>query len=229
MAENKKSFLIYCDTIYSIDHLTNEEKGILFQHILEYVNDMNPTLTDRVLISAWKPIKQHLKRDLEKWRKKAETNRINGKKGGRPPKPTKTQKTQSVISKPKKAVIDIVSVIDNDNVIDNDILNTYNETLKYFDKHLHPKNDKIEKSWIDTIDKLNRIDKIPYEKIIKIVQWARNDDFWNTNFLSLTKLRKKNNEGIPYVVVFYEKMNGSNKKQNNQQDILQKNFQGWGD
>jgi|TARA_R110000850_G_scaffold243557_1_gene368411 uncharacterized protein YnzC (UPF0291/DUF896 family) len=67
MAENKKSFILYADLIHNIDHLNNEEKGILFQHLLEYVNDMNPVLEDRVILSSWKFIQRQLKRDLIKF------------------------------------------------------------------------------------------------------------------------------------------------------------------
>jgi hypothetical protein len=67
MAENKKSFILYADLIKSIDHLTNEEKGILFNHLLEYVNDKKPILEDRLILTAWKPIEQQLKRDLKDW------------------------------------------------------------------------------------------------------------------------------------------------------------------
>ena len=67
MAENKKSFVLYTDLIKSIEHLTNEEKGILFNHLLEYVNDLNPILEDRLVLTAWKPIELQLKRDLQKY------------------------------------------------------------------------------------------------------------------------------------------------------------------
>lgn len=67
MAENKKSFVLYADLIKSIEHLTNEEKGILFNHLLEYVNDLNPVLEDRLILTAWKPIELQLKRDLIKF------------------------------------------------------------------------------------------------------------------------------------------------------------------
>ena len=70
MAKDKKSFVLYADMIYSIEYLTNEEKGILFQHILEYVNDMNPVMEDRLILTAWKPIENQLKRDLDKWENK---------------------------------------------------------------------------------------------------------------------------------------------------------------
>lgn len=52
MAQGKKSFVLYSDLLQSIEHLTNEEKGILFTHLLEYVNDMNPILNDRLLLTA---------------------------------------------------------------------------------------------------------------------------------------------------------------------------------
>ena len=67
MAEGKKSFVLYADLLDNIEHLTNEEKGILFNHLLEYVNDKNPILEDRLLVTAWKPIEKQLKRDLKKF------------------------------------------------------------------------------------------------------------------------------------------------------------------
>ena len=80
MAKDKKSFLIYCDTIHSIEHLTNEEKGILFQHLLEYVNDLNPVLEDRVLLGVWKHIENQLKRDLKKYENVRKRNSENARK-----------------------------------------------------------------------------------------------------------------------------------------------------
>mgnify|MGYP003625178668 FL=1 len=67
MATDKKSFILYADLIDNIDHLTNEEKGILFTHLLDYVNDRNPVLEDRLILTAWKPIERQLKRDLKKF------------------------------------------------------------------------------------------------------------------------------------------------------------------
>jgi hypothetical protein len=80
MAKDKKSFILYCDLIHEIDHLTDEEKGKLFQHLLEYVNDMNPTLDDRVLLGSWKHIQRQLKRDLMKYEERREQNRANALK-----------------------------------------------------------------------------------------------------------------------------------------------------
>ncbi len=42
MAEEKKGFLLYSDIIHTIEKLTDEQAGVLFKHILKYVNDLNP-------------------------------------------------------------------------------------------------------------------------------------------------------------------------------------------
>jgi hypothetical protein len=112
MAKDKKSFVAYCDWLESFEELTDEEAGRLAKHLFRYVNDLNPEAPDKITKMCFIPIKQSLKRDLVKYEERAERARENGAKGGRP----KTQKTQSVISEPKKP--DSVNVSVNDNVND---------------------------------------------------------------------------------------------------------------
>jgi hypothetical protein len=79
MAENKKSFLLYCDIIHTIQQLSDEQAGNLFKHILQYVNDQNPS-TDNVITNiAFEPIKQQLKRDLMKYDSIRKRNSENAK------------------------------------------------------------------------------------------------------------------------------------------------------
>lgn len=79
------------------------------------------------------------------------------------------------------------------------------QCLPYFDEHLRP-NEKATPGWLDTIDKLMRLDKLPAGSIIEVVQWARKNKFWKSNFLSMLKLRKKDRDKIMYIVVFSEQM-----------------------
>lgn len=79
MAENKKSFILYCDVIHTVGHLTDDQAGKLFKHILEYVNDKDPQTQDPVTTIAFEPIKQQLKRDLRAW----EETRVDRSKAGR--------------------------------------------------------------------------------------------------------------------------------------------------
>lgn len=116
MATNKQSFVLYCDLVHTVRKLSDEQSGKLFKHILEYVNDQDPDACDPLIDIVFEPIKQSLKRDLDKYYKTVERNRVNGSKGGRPTKPKESKKNQSVISKPKKADSDT----DSDSVIDND-------------------------------------------------------------------------------------------------------------
>ena len=79
MAENKKSFILYADQIYTAEELSDEEAGRLYKHLLRYVNDMNPDPPDRITKIAFEPIKQQLKRDLKKYETIKEKRTLAGK------------------------------------------------------------------------------------------------------------------------------------------------------
>jgi hypothetical protein len=116
MAENKKSFLLYCDLIHTVSQMPNDKAGELFKHILEYVNDKNPNSDDLLIKLTFEPIKQSLKRDLVKYENIINRNKVNGLKGGRPQKPKEPIGLIGNPTKPKKADSDSDSV--NDSVSD---------------------------------------------------------------------------------------------------------------
>lgn len=77
MADNKKSFLLYCDLIHTVKKMKKEDAGELLLHILQYVNDEDP-ITENVTVDlVFEPIKQSLKRDLEKWEQTRIRNKEN--------------------------------------------------------------------------------------------------------------------------------------------------------
>ena len=101
----------------------------------------------------------------------------------------------------------------------------YGICLSFFPKHLHPKN---KNTWLDTIEKLNRIDGVPFLEIERIVKAVREDPFWGKNFLSITKLRKKKDE-VYYIVIFGEKFKEKEQTINRQsQSVIESNLKGWG-
>ena len=61
MAENKKSFVLYCEIIESVKKLTDQQAGKLFKTILMYVNDENPVVDNILIDLVFEPIKQNLK------------------------------------------------------------------------------------------------------------------------------------------------------------------------
>lgn len=117
MAENKKSVLLYCDLIHTVEKMDDATAGEFFKHYLRYINDLNPESDNPIVDITFESVKQNLKRDLVKWEQRAEKSRMNGKLGGRP----KTQITQQVKLKPRKpdtvTVTDKVTVKDTVNVI----------------------------------------------------------------------------------------------------------------
>ena len=116
MANGKKSFVLYADLLKSVDHLTDEELGRLFKHMLEYVNDLKPVLEDRLLLTAWKPIERSLKEDLKKWERQLEQRRQAGKKSAESRKRNSTS-----VNERQRASTDSVTVTVTDNVINNTI------------------------------------------------------------------------------------------------------------
>lgn len=233
MAKGKKSFVLYADIKHTFEELTDEQAGKLIKHIISYVNDEDPQTDDFVIRLAFAPIKQQLKRDLKKYEERAERSRNNGKKGGRKKNPKEPSGFQNNPDEPKEpdSGNDNDSVSGNDNVTVNDkskvydqaVHNTCKVCLRYFPEHLHPKNQSQKNNWLDTVNKLHRIDGIPYDTICEIVKWAREDEFWSGNFLSITKLRKKNKDQIPYIVVFNEKIKSNGTKKSRRQQITEHN------
>lgn len=85
MAVGKKKVIVYTDWIIQFKDLTNEEAGKLIKHFFNYINDLKPE-SDRLTELLFNPIKATLKRDLQSWESKQQTNKENGLKGGRPKK-----------------------------------------------------------------------------------------------------------------------------------------------
>ena len=153
MAKDKKSFILYADLIDRVEHLTNEEKGILFQHLLEYVNDKNPILSDRIIIGVWKPIEQQLKRDLNKFKEVKQKRSEAGKRSAelralKSAKQTSTNST-SVESVQQTSTNSTVNVNDNVNVnvINKDICSTTKVEPINFDILLNYINEKTNRSF----------------------------------------------------------------------------------
>jgi DNA-binding MarR family transcriptional regulator len=63
-------------------------------------------------------------------------------------------------------------------------------------------------SWPKTFDQLIAKGR-NLDEIEKIIRWARTESFWRKNFMSPSKLTKRNNEGVAYYDVFREGMNSA--------------------
>jgi hypothetical protein len=109
MAKDKKGFILYCDVIHTVEKLTDEQAGKLFKHILKYVNDQDPIPEDIITEIAFEPIKQSLKRDLQKY----EGIRVKNKENAL--KRWNATASERIPTDAKNAVIDKDSVIVKDN------------------------------------------------------------------------------------------------------------------
>lgn len=78
-------------------------------------------------------------------------------------------------------------------------------------------NENHKLKWLDTINKLNRIDNFDYSEIEKTITWGRNDEFWKSNFHAIPGLRKKIN-GVSKFFQINKKMNYEQSGKNGQSD-----------
>lgn len=235
MAENKKGFVLYADQKSIIDMLPNDKAGELLKHIFAYVNDENPINEDPLINLAFEPIKLQLKRDLQKWEETRAKRSIAGSISAEKRKQQNQQVLTSVESVEQRPTNSTVIVNDNVNVnvnvndINNissstknefsqEVIQTFNSIVGYFETT--PETETKKNKWLDCIDKLNRIDGLSFNEIIQIVKFGKEDEFWNSNFLSLLKLRNKNKEDIYYWNVFKSKMKPKQETNVNQYSHL---------
>jgi hypothetical protein len=122
MAQGKKSFLLYSDLLYTVGKLPDDVAGKLFKLILEYVNDNDPSTDDLILQIAFEPIKQQLKRDLQKWDgikvNRSESGRLGGIKSGETRRKQKEANEASALKTKQNEANEAVNVNVNVNVND---------------------------------------------------------------------------------------------------------------
>jgi hypothetical protein len=92
----RKSFLIHIDSLKILEKMTDEQAGVFIKKIYEYQNTGSIKDLDFAMEMAIIPFLNQFERDNEKWKIKAEANKQNGSKGGRP----KTQINQDNLDKP---------------------------------------------------------------------------------------------------------------------------------
>jgi len=133
---------MYADWTHSIKHLTDEQAGQVLKHLLAYVNDENPQTNDPIINITFEPIKQQLKRDLDKWDKIRAKRSDAGRKSAEKRAEQKAANSTSVESVKQTATNSTVTVNDNVNVNvtvnDNVIKKTLLDRETDFKKSLQP-------------------------------------------------------------------------------------------
>lgn len=225
MAENKKSFIFYCDWQTTFNELPDNEAGILIKHLLAYVNDENPTTENLLIKAVFANIKNQLKRDLKKWEdireKRSEAGKISAEK-----RKLSQQVLTSVESVQQSPTNSTVNVTDTVNVTVNEKeLKDYSEdsnelrlaTLLYdliLENNPDAKKPNLQ-TWAKDVDKMIRLDNRTIEQIEGAIRWSQQDQFWHKNILSTSKLRKQ------YDRIFLEAKNARAKRELNKPVITE--------
>lgn len=105
----KESFILFTENKEQVDMLTTEQAGILLKAIFCYTSDEPLPDMDPLTKMAFSFIRAAIDRSDDRYQRRVESNRENGKLGGRPPKnkavdvennPKETQKNPTETQKP---------------------------------------------------------------------------------------------------------------------------------
>ena len=119
----KDSYIMHCDYGNHFELLTDAELGRLIRDVNNYVkNGVLPQYTkeDRVLNMAFSFMKTNIDIETEKYIKKCEKNRENGRRGGRPRNPEKPNGFEENPQETKKADTETDTETDTDTDTDTD-------------------------------------------------------------------------------------------------------------
>ncbi len=183
---------MYADFKHTINKLPNEDAGLLFKHILSYVNGEDPK-TDNILVEvAFEPIKQQLKRDLDKWDEIKQKRSDAGKASAESKRKAKQQsstKSTSVESVQQDSTNPTVSVNDNVTVNVTDNVNVINNRKEEFKNSLFPFKDKYSSDllnefftyWTEKSPKGKKMrfemsKSQPFDPERRLVNWKKNQD-----------------------------------------------------
>ena len=194
----RKSFIIHNDSLSILDDLTVEEAGQLFRAIRAYQLGESIDLSPIVKV-AFSPFKNQFNRDADKYEKLCEKNRLIAVNRYKPSDTKSTSGNQSSPSVTKSTDNDSKSDSDSKNKSDSNKYSSDDYSLSVAMYELiikiapHTKKPDFEK-WANIIRLMREVDKIPLVTIQQVFNWANSDDFWKTNILSASKLRKQFNQ-----------------------------------
>ena len=119
----KETFILYTEYAKHLSFLSMNQRGVLFTAIINSQAGEELPDMDSITQMAFSFISADLERTEENYRKKIETNRENGRKGGRPKTERLDQKPNGFEEKPKKpnGYFENPNELDLDNDLDNDI------------------------------------------------------------------------------------------------------------
>jgi len=197
MADEKKSFLLYADITHTVKHLTLEQKGELFTHILDYVNDENPKTENPIINIAFEPIRQSLKRDLVKYNCMVKKRSLAGiaSAEARAKKSTNSTRVKSVEHNPTNPT-DSVSDSDSDSVIllEKETKGIFKDWIDYRKEIKKPI--KSEKTKISLAKKIQAAGYIKSKKVIETsISNGWQGLFWDSN----ENVKYLNNEKQPTI------------------------------
>ena len=104
----------------------------------------------------------------------------------------------------------------------------YAKIIEKFEEEEIPATQPQKRKWLETLEKLQRLDGRSEEEILNVISWLKNNDFWAGNFHSILKLRRKDKDGTQFFKRFITEMKkekSSAKKEKNGDGYYDRNIE----
>jgi hypothetical protein len=201
------SFTIVPNAVFRIKGITMGATGLyayLFSH------DTSKPITIKYLIGHFKDNYQAIANKIAELEKygllKREEVRVKGRFAGYNyylddlSQKTGTDKTDSEKHNQN-------NILNNNISINSTAYKSIEHFIKLFPEKYRPNTNAKKLKWIDTLDKVERLDKYNLRDVYKVCKKLRHDSFWSGNFLTILKLRTNDKNGIKYIDRFMEQFN----------------------
>ena len=124
------------------------------------------------------------------------------------PKAEKPKSEKPKSENPQQSNINNINIYNKSNINhDVKVLNAFEHFVKLFPKKNQPHSEYQKNRWLSCLDKIQRIDGYDLGEVYLKCKELRNDSFWQTNFLSILKLRNVDKNGVKYIDRFMYKKN----------------------
>ena len=184
MADNKKSFILYADLIHTVKKMPPEKAGELLLTILEYVNDNNPEILDPYVDIVFEPIKQQLKRDLEKYEGKKKQWSDAGKRSADLKKEKKIQRTLTTVE--GRSTDSTVSGSGSGSVSVNDSVN-----------EIYKEKDHLRITWNEMNKLIDEFGEIKADDYVnQVLNYRKNSKYKSLYLTALKWLRREKDKSV---------------------------------
>jgi hypothetical protein len=193
--------------LFNSDNFSFVNQNIDAEEVVMVLKVVYSHLVERPIKDVPENIQELLKpflTDIDAQNEKRKKLARNASKGGKTTQ-TKIKQEKQKKAAPQKRKPSALKIVFSD-----EINLVYEKALILFPEEVRPKTERNIFEWKNTLKILNEKHNVQLPEIYTITKQAREHQLYGPHFLSITKLLRKNNDGVLYIHIFKNLKNKTN-------------------